>query len=114
MSILDEIKAALTTLNIPIETGVFTGEAPDTYIVVIPLSETFDLHADNSPEVDVQEARISLFAKTAYTTVSRQVVRALLSAGMTVTARRYNGFETETGYHHYTVDAADYFEFKEE
>ena len=31
----------------PVETGVFSDAAPDTYLVLTPLSDTFDLHADN-------------------------------------------------------------------
>ena len=33
------------------------------------------------------------------------VVQALLAAGITITARQYIGFEAESGYHHYNVDA---------
>ncbi len=60
MSLLQDIQTALTPLGIPIETGVFTDTAPDKYIVVVPLSDTFDLFSDNQPGVTVQEARISL------------------------------------------------------
>ena len=66
MSLLSDIQTILAPLNIPIETGVFSGKAPDQYIVIVPLSDTFDLHADNSPGMDVQEARISVFSKTSY------------------------------------------------
>ena len=34
-------------------------------------------------------------------------------AGITITARQYIGFEAESGYHHYNVDAADYYEMEE-
>jgi len=37
----------------------------------------------------------------------------LLQNGFTVTGRMYNGYETDTGYHHYTVDAAQYYETEE-
>ena len=61
MSVLAEIQTAVSALRIPIETGVFKGHAPSKYIVVVPIADTFDLHADNAPGVDVQEARLSLF-----------------------------------------------------
>lgn len=53
MSILEDLTGVLSTKGIPIETGVFSDEAPDTYIVLIPLADTFDLHADNAPGIDI-------------------------------------------------------------
>jgi hypothetical protein len=40
-------------------------------------------------------------------------VKALLAAGYTITDRQYIGYETETGYHHYNVDVAQYYEMEE-
>ena len=113
MSILADIQTTLADLNIPIETGVFTDTAPERYIVVVPLSDSFDLHADNSPTVDVQEARLSLYAQGNYMKDKKTIVRTLLAADFTITDRRYIGYETETGYHHYAVDVAKYYEMEE-
>lgn len=113
MSLLSDLNTVLSSLDIPIETGVFSGKAPDQYIAIVPLSDTFDLHADNSPGMDVQEARISVFSKTSYTAVKNAIVRALLSADITITARHYIGYETDTGYHHYNIDAAGYYEMED-
>ena len=113
MSILEELNAVCAELEIPVETGVFSGEAPDAYIVITPLSDTFDLHADNSPGVDVQEARLSLYVKGSYTALKNRLVRLLLRRDLTIMGRMYNGYETDTGYHHYTVDAANYYETEE-
>lgn len=41
------------------------------------------------------------------------VTNALLAAEMTVTERQYLGFETDTGYHHYNIDVANYYEMEE-
>lgn len=113
MSILSDLQATLTPLSISIETGVFSDSAPDEYIVVVPMDDTFDLHSDNKPGVDIQEARISLFSKASYTTAKNAIVRALLAADFTITARQYIGYETDTGYHHYNVDAAKFYEMEE-
>ena len=113
MSILADIQSALSGLGIPIETGVFTDKAPAKYIVVVPLADTFDLHADNAPGCDVQEARISLYTQGSYTKDKNAIVKALLAAELTITDRRYIGYETETGYHHYAVDVANYYELEE-
>ena len=113
MSILSDLQTALTSLNIPIETGIFTGEAPAQYIVVVPMSDTFDLHADNQPGVDVQEARLSLYSQGSYTAAKNSIVQALLQADITITARQYIGYETEAGYHHYNVDVAKHYGMEE-
>ena len=42
MSILEELNSRLTQKGFPVETGIFSEEAPDTYIVITPLSDTFD------------------------------------------------------------------------
>ena len=66
MSILEELNAMLTDFGIPVETGIFSEEAPAEYMVITPLTDVFDLHADDTPGMDVQEVRISLFTKGSY------------------------------------------------
>ena len=63
MSLLSDLTNLVETLDIPVETGVFSDTAPDRYLVLVPLSDTFDIHADNSPGIDVQEVRISLWVR---------------------------------------------------
>lgn len=113
MSVLSDINVTLESLGIPLETGVFKDEAPDKYIVVVPMADSFELHADNTPGYDVQEARISLYAKGSYTKDKNAIVRALLGMDFTITDRRYIGYETETGYFHYNVDVAKHYEMEE-
>ena len=50
MSILSEIKVAVTNCGLPVETGVFSDEPPEEYVVVTPLADTYELHADNLPQ----------------------------------------------------------------
>ena len=66
MSLLSDLKALLTPVGVPIEAGVFSDKAPDQYLVLVPLVDTFDLQADNKPGVDVQEVRLSLYSKGSY------------------------------------------------
>ena len=113
MSVLADIQLAITPLGIPIETGVFKDEAPECYIVVVPIADTFDLHADNAPGYDVQEARLSLYSQGNYMKDKNAIVKALLAHDFTITDRRYIGYETETGYHHYNVDVAKHYEMEE-
>ena len=54
MSLLAELNALAEGIGIPVETGVFTGTAPDEYLILTPLADSFTLHADNRPQFDVQ------------------------------------------------------------
>ena len=112
MSLLSELNAIAEGCGIPVETGVFSDTAPYTYLVLTPLSDSFDLHADNCPGIDTQEARLSLFTKGSYTKLKNRLVRTLLGADFYITDRRYIGFETDTGYHHYVIDVAKIYELE--
>ena len=113
MSLLSELSAIAKKLKIPAQTAVYSGNAPDEYLVFTPLYDSFELHADNAPTAAVQEVRISLFTKSSYTRTVSRIVKALLSSDITVTARKYVGHEDETGYHHYAVDTAKNYEMEE-
>ena len=110
MSLLSELKETIDGCGITLETGVFSGVPPDTYAVITPLSDTFDLHADNLPGMDVQETRISIFSKGNYTEVKDTLTYALLENDFVITDRRYIGHEDDTGYHHTAIDVAKAYE----
>ena len=113
MSLLSELNTIAESCGVPVETGVFSDAAPDTYLVLTPLSDSFDLHADNRPGIDLQEVRLSLFCKENYTKIKNRLVKTTLNADMTITDRRYIGFETDTGYHHYAIDVAKLYGLEE-
>lgn len=109
-SILKEISETLEKINIPIETGTFSKKAPDEYLVITPMSDVFNFYADNLPQVETQEARISLFTKHNYMARKNQIISLLLQADFTITDRRYIGFEEDTSYHHFAIDVAKEYE----
>lgn len=113
MSILSELNTLFETANIPVETGVFSGVPPDEYMVMTPLTDTFAVYGDNRPLADINEVRISLFSKNNYLQRKNQLVRMLLQADFAITDRRYIGHEDDTGYHHYAIDVAKYYELEE-
>ena len=113
MSILSELNTLFEAANIPVETGVFSGVPPDEYLVLTPLTDTFAVYGDNKPLADVNEVRISLFSKNNYLQRKNQLVRMLLQADFVITDRRYIGHEDDTGYHHYAIDVAKYYELEE-
>ena len=113
MSVLADCKTLLEGLSLPVETGVFEGTAPETYVVLVPLTDSFELHADNAPGFEVQEARLSLFCKGNYTKIKNRMVRSLLASDFTITDRRYIEHENDTGYHHYAIDVAKSYELED-
>lgn len=113
MSLLSEIKAAVNGCGLPVETGVFSDEPPGEYVVVTPLADTYELHADNLPGYETQEARLSLFSKGNYLKRKGQLTKALLTADFLITDRRYIGHEDDTGFHHYAIDVAKLYRLEE-
>ena len=113
MSLLADLKFIADQIGLPVETGVFTGVAPTEYLVLTPLTDTFDIHADNGPGVDIQEVRLSLFTKGSYTKRKNSLIRAIMAADLTITERRYVGHDDDTGYHNYAIDVAHYYEMEE-
>ena len=111
MSILSELNTLISPL-LSVETGVFSGVPPNEYVVLTPLSDTFAVYGDNRPLADIHEVRVSLFSKNNYLQRKNQLVRMLLQADL-LTDRRYIGHEDDTGYHHYAIDVAKYYELEE-
>ena len=114
MNILNELKSLCESINVPVETGIFSSKAPNTYVVLVPLNDSFPLNADNYPQLDYQEVRISIFMKSNYIKLKNKLITHLLSSDFYITDRRYNGFETESGYHQYTIDVAKQYDIEEE
>lgn len=114
MSILKELNLIADLCNISVETGRFSSIPPDVYLVITPLVELFEVHADNTPDYEIQEARLSLFSKDSYTIIKNTIVRTLLAADFTITDRRYIEYEDDTGYHHYAIDVAKSYKFQKE
>ena len=106
MSMLEELNTIVESAGLPVETGVFSGTAPDEYVVITPISEHFALFSDDTPGMNIEEARLSLFSKKNYTQKKDLLVRMLLTAGFVVSDRRYIGYEADTGYHQFSIDVA--------
>lgn len=113
MSILQDIVAALQPVGVPIETGAFTGTAPDEYVVIVPMTDSFEVFADDAPLFETQEARLSIYTKGNYQQLKNRIVLALISADFTITGRQYIEFEGETGFYHYSIDVEKHYKFKE-
>ncbi|AHI22086.1 hypothetical protein FYJ24_08370 [Actinomycetaceae bacterium WB03_NA08] len=110
--LLEQLTAIADQEGLPIAVGLFTDSpAPATYLVATPLSDVFDVFADNRPGVEIEEVRLAVFTTGNYLTTRDRLTRGLLDADLTVTARRYVGFEADTGYHHYAIDVASHHQY---
>ena len=90
--LLETLTTVADRLDLPIAVSLFSASpAPDTYLVA-------------TPSVEVEEVRLGLFTTGNYLTWRDTLTHALVDAGLVVTARRYIGFEDDTGYHHYSFD----------
>jgi hypothetical protein len=106
VSLLSELNTIITGLGLPVETGMFSGKAPAEYVVITPLADTFALHADNRPQQETQEARLSLYAQGNYIRRKHALTKALLAADFTVTDRKFIGYEPDSKYFHVNLDVA--------
>lgn len=113
MTLLSELKLLLDDLEIPNETAVFTKKAPESYVVMVPMSDAFDNYADDQPLADIQDVRLSLFTKTNYNAFKNKIIKKLLEGGYTITARNYIDYEVDTGYYHYNIDVEKVYETEE-
>lgn len=104
MNILQDLNVLITSLGLVVETGVFSGSAPDEYVVITPLTDSFELFGDNRPGYETQGARLSLYSKNNYLNIKNIVVNALINADFTITNRLYISHEDDTSYHHYAID----------
>ena len=110
--ILEQLNDLFSNLSIPVETGEFSDSAPDTYSVLTPLTDRFEIYGDNLPLIDVNEVRISLFTKGNYLETKRQLTQALFQADFTITDRLFVGFEKDTKYFHLAIDVAKHYEME--
>ena len=111
MTILEELNTLIEDLGISVETGLFSKKPPDLYLVLTPLVDLFEVYADNLPEYEMQEVRLSLFSKGNYIKTKNTLTRTLIGAGFTITDMRYMGHEDDTGYHHYAIDVSKTYKF---
>jgi hypothetical protein len=107
MSLLSELNAIIENLGLPVETGVFSGVAPEAYCVLTPLTEDFPVFGDDKPLLNTQEVRVSLFTRSNYAKLVLALTQIILHSDITITGRRYVAYEADSGYHHYALDCAN-------
>ena len=112
MSILSELNDLFDSLGLSVESTVFSNKPPEEYIVLTPLTDTFDYYADNGPEYDVCEVRVTLFSNKNYLKTRNRIIDALLENDFTITLKQYAGRDDETGYHNYTIDVQKHYSYE--
>ncbi len=114
MTVLAELKVLARELGLSSGTVSFHEKAPDTYLVFTPLTDELTLFADNRPQMETEEVRISLFTKENYTAWKKRLTDSLLERNFVITERRFLDIDDETGYYHYSRDVAKEYVRKEE
>ncbi|MBQ8836279.1 MAG: hypothetical protein IJ002_02065 [Clostridia bacterium] len=112
MSLLKDLMD-IVSRHLPTETAIYNSTAETDYAVLTPLSDTFGFHSDNRPNYDVQAVQISMYTKGNYRIVKNQIIRDLLNADITITGRRFIGYESDTGFYHYAIEVEKYYELEE-
>ena len=113
MTILAEINTLLSEMSIQAETGKLSDKASDEYVVLVPISDNFSFFCDDMPKYETSEVRLSIFTKGNYIKFKNKIVKGLLDKNFTITDKRYVEYENDTGYHHYNIDVAKYYEMEE-
>ena len=113
MSILENLTTLLSGLGVSVETGIFSDIAPEEYVVITPMTDTFELYASDKPGYERQEVRLSLYSKGNYLELKNNITAMLLNNDFTITLRQYVGHEDDTGYHHYTTDVLKLYALRE-
>ena len=113
MTILAEINTLLSEMSIQAETGKLSDKALDEYVVLVPISDNFSFFCDDMPKYETSEVRLSIFTKGNYINFKNKIVKGLLDKNFTITDKRYVEYENDTGYHHYNIDVAKYYEMEE-
>ena len=113
MTILAEINTLLSEMSIQAETGKLSDKALDEYVVLVPISDNFSFFCDDMPKYETSEVRLSICTKGYYIIFKNKIVKGLLDKIFTITDKRYVEYENDTGYHHYNIDVAKYYEMEE-
>ena len=103
MSLFNQIKTALTPLNIPVKrlglSKADTEKNYQQYIIVTEYNQQGILHSDDEEVVTSHSIQISLFSKLNYVETSKQIKDLLKEIGFTRT-NEYELYEDNTGYYH--------------
>ena len=114
MSLLTDLNNILKPIGVPVETGVFSDIPPEEYLVITPMYDRLEFFANDEPQTEISEARISIFTKKNYIKRNKEITRALQVGGMTITDRQYVGYENDTKFHHYAIDLMREYETEED
>ena len=84
MNILAELNVLLESIGLPIETGSFSESPPEKYLVITPLVDSLKYYADNLPNAQTEEVRLSVFTRGNYISLRNQLTNELFSINWTL------------------------------
>lgn len=102
--ILEELNTLIEGLGIQVETGRFSNEIPDQYVVLTPLSDELLLFSDNFPEMELSEVRISVFVRGNYLDLVKRIRNVLITEDFYISDQRLMDLDDSSEYYHYVFD----------
>jgi hypothetical protein len=106
VSIYEVVIDTLKPINIPVSINENVDKKAESFIIIIPLYDGFDVFADNMPGVEINEIELAVYSKGNYLKLVKDISALLLGTGFTITGRRYIEYEKDTKLHHYIIDVA--------
>jgi len=112
-SLLEDIRAVAQSVGATCTTAYIAGKAPATYWLLTPVIDEYSAGGDNAPLDEVQTVRVTLCTKGNYYQLKRVMEEMFLSAGMTITERRFLEHDESTGYYTYAIELAKSYDIME-
>ena len=102
MNINPIVKAALASLNLPVEANVYNGTATE-YIQFNYADERPEVYADDADQLDSTSIQVHYFTKSNPQVNKKAIRRLLRAAGFTITGTQ-EFYESDTNYNHIVVE----------
>lgn len=107
MTIWERVKAALTSLSVPMAANVYIPASgtdwPDTYIVYFTLPSVPLQHADNEEKLRDHLVQVSIWSRSGLVNLP-DVEGAMKAAGFTFVTQRELPYEEDTRYYGLAID----------
>lgn len=104
MNITSDITTALAPMSLVVAVGAYIApEYPDAYVVLTPLGEQNDDEADDAPLTETTGADVNLYKRGKYEAAKDQMKALLKTAGLSIAASFYGGYENDTKHHHWVI-----------
>jgi hypothetical protein len=114
-SLSADLKPVIEKFGIPVMTGFFRDgdkQRSAVYVVMIPVSESFELYADDTPYNETQTVRLYIVSGKDTTILRRKIALSILKNGFTISDRSFESYNNVSGEFIYTIDVTKDYELE--